>query len=422
MTARENTECIHDVDDNSLQHPALAKFSIIPHGGAMEIIHTPMTTNPLEDADDDYDEEDEDELGEESEDIEEPNTFDSDSDSDSEHETSAEAGLDTPPQAQETNHTASGIDQLLFPPHASTINDFLTQRRSMYESLSSSRLAPFGHAAQPEDWIPFDLLCTTETEVTLLSDIPHFRNLTVPTVIPNCKALVCQNALHQDPPPNLPTLRHIERLNMTLQIPELGLVLVGNQSGRVAVLALTTLVSSSSVEGSLTSPGSSGSQQSSAGSSSYSTPRRNPRSNHAFSSAPSEPPINTPPPRPEHGFKVEAILPLASQERADKRPDTPLLGMAVAPVQQRLMGGDSSGSGGGDSPPNMTTNSAQRRHTSRPVVTSDTRGARNAVGHGEVEAAGSGSRRWRLIMMYYDHTVLTYEIWRAGQEGSLLII
>lgn len=42
-------------------------------------------------------------------------------------------------------------------------------------------------------------------------------------------------------------------------------------------------------------------------------------------------------------------------------------------------------------------------------------------GAGEKWRAVESSRRYRLMMVYYDHTVLSYEIWRdCGGEGVLV--
>ena len=86
-----------------------------------------------------------------------------------------------------------------------------------------------------------------------------------------------------------------------------------------------------------------------------------------------------------HGFKVEAILPTLSQEKQGMRPEVPLLGMAVSPVQGQGMKAYS---------PSMTE--AEDRRTPR------------------------GEGRYRLLMMYYDHTILSYEI-SSGSDGLLLI-
>ena len=146
------------------------------------------------------------------------------------------------------------------------------------------------------------------------------------------RAVLCSNALQQKLPPDIQHL--IERLNMIHQIPELGVVAIGNQIGRVALLTLTTWRSTEK-------------------------PRRK---------VTSLPDVEV-----HSGFKISAILPRQSQERRNLRPDTPLLGMAVSPVQ----------------------------------------------GH---RASDAGHRRYRLLMTYYDHTILSYEIFRESPGGELLIV
>lgn len=92
--------------------------------------------------------------------------------------------------------------------------------------------------------------------------------------------------------------------------------------------------------------------------------------------------------RNEHaGFRVDWLLPLKSQEEKGQRPESPLLGMAVGPIQGREMSPGDEEIGGGA---------------------------------GEKWRAVESSRRYRLVMVYYDHTVLSYEIWRGGggQDGG----
>jgi len=39
-----------------------------------------------------------------------------------------------------------------------------------------------------------------------------------------------------------------------------------------------------------------------------------------------------------------------------------------------------------------------------------------------VRGAGEGPRRWRLMLHYYNHTILSYEISREEETGELLVI
>ena len=135
---------------------------------------------------------------------------------------------------------------------------------------------------------------------------------TIPTII-------CRRALHQDLPVAIAHQANFERLLFQILIAELGLVIVGSQVGRVALISLT-------------------------------------RPDDAFS---------------HHGpvtmFRVDHILPSYTHEIRGFRPPVPLLGVAVSPLQ----------------------------------------GQRDR-------------KRWRLIMQYYDHSILTYELSREG--GELLVL
>lgn len=127
---------------------------------------------------------------------------------------------------------------------------------------------------------------------------------------------------------------------MVLQIPELGVVAVGNQAGRVGLLTMTRW------------------QQS-----------------------------------VESGFKIEFILPFHSQEAQGFRPERPLLGIAIGPIQG---------------------------HETRPdngsaLETTDATATRSRI-------ATKSSRRFRLMMLYYDHTLLSYEISREPEGDELLVV
>jgi hypothetical protein len=69
-------------------------------------------------------------------------------------------------------------------------------------------------------------------------------------------------------------------------------------------------------------------------------------------------------------FRLDMILPRKKEEEEGLRPNLPLYGLAVAPLQA------SSG-------------------------------------------RASRGRRWRLILHYYDHTVLSYELSRDGETDDL---
>lgn len=114
-----------------------------------------------------------------------------------------------------------------------------------------------------------------------------------------------------------------ERCNMHAQIPSLGIVVLATQKGRVAILSLTQCTAELRDYGA--------------------------RSGVSYKRV--------------FGFRLDHILPFATQEAAFHRPSAPLHGIAVGPLQ---------GS----------------------------------------ERAPNEMKRWRLMVMYQDHTVLSYEIGR----------
>lgn len=151
---------------------------------------------------------------------------------------------------------------------------------------------------------------------------------------------------------------------MIHQIPELGVIAIGNQIGRVALLTLTR------------SPPIS----------------RHHRHHHHWRKIPLAFEANADDADDEHhhhtGFKIEAVLPFESQEKRLVRPEVPLFGMAVSPIR-----GQGRGRVGG--------------------AFDD--------GTGTGTGAGTGGR-YRLLMTYYDDTVLSYEISRGVPEGELLVL
>ncbi len=127
---------------------------------------------------------------------------------------------------------------------------------------------------------------------------------------------------------------------MVLQIPELGIVAVGNQAGRVGILTMTRWQSYI-----------------------------------------------------ESGFKIEFILPFHSQEEQGSRPEKALMGVAIGPIQ------------GHETKPDK---GSALETTGAPVT-----GPRPAT---------RSSRRFRLMMVYYDHTLLSYEISRRPDGDEILVV
>ncbi len=145
----------------------------------------------------------------------------------------------------------------------------------------------------------------------------------------------CDNMLRQEFPHDVwfpRPLTEYDRLNMLATIPELSLVLVASQIGRVALITITRPVQADS------------------------------RLGHIVS------------------MRVDRILPFKDEESKEKiRPSHGLLGMAVGPMQNE-----------------------RTRMTAR--------------------GAGEGPRRWRLMLHYFNHTILSYEISRDEETGELLML
>lgn len=170
--------------------------------------------------------------------------------------------------------------------------------------------------------------------------------------------ILLRRGLQQQFPPNFnQQLRHFDRLNMTHQIPELGVIAIASQIGRVALLTSATIQYSDKYV----------------------------QSHQLRSRSAVPPPLRTCP-----GFQIAAILPFKSQEHQTRghsgvRPETPLLGFAISPI----LGSD----------------------------TSTSRSSSSSVA-GEKGRTG----RYRLLMTYYDHTVLSYEISRGESGDELLVL
>jgi len=127
-------------------------------------------------------------------------------------------------------------------------------------------------------------------------------------------------------------LSHIDRLNLTAQIPELGVVLIGSGKGRVAILTLHKIADENS---------------------------SNLRARDAEG-------VNSR--QYTYTMRMLCILPLDNQEEQNQRPLQPLVGLATAPIHG---------------------------HTS--------------------DKAMDSIKRWRIMLTYRDHTVLSYEI--AGRSA-----
>ena len=127
--------------------------------------------------------------------------------------------------------------------------------------------------------------------------------------------------------------RH-DRMNLTVQIPELGVILAGSPKGRVAVFSLHEL-------------------------------HPNP-----FAREPATP-IRT--------MRLEHILPRQSQEHRNERPSSTLIGVAASPLQ------------------------GHAKSPQRP-------------GEAASVQAPSTARKWRILLLYRDQGLLSYEIRRRSRD------
>ncbi|EXJ62477.1 hypothetical protein A1O7_02914 [Cladophialophora yegresii CBS 114405] len=220
----------------------------------------------------------------------------------------------------------------------------------------------------------------------------------------------CANILKQVLPPRLNGFHpsHLDRLNMMLQIPELGIVVVATQIGRCAVCSLTRLTTTGTL-----------------------------------------------------GLRVDWILPTKKQQLKGIRPFSPLLGIAASPVQGHFKsdksaaretseGADSWGNdrivdgvpttfdpgvlvvaeqvGGGEhanasQDQNSNRHNMKRKHGSSSLSRMQHHTTKTELRKWEIPTgaepwqAMDSSRRYRLMLTYDDMTVLTYELSR-GVEGD----
>ena len=181
--------------------------------------------------------------------------------------------------------------------------------------------------------LPFNIFHSERFDLHLLTEIQCGGDPTT------CNTIRCQQALRQDIPPGLHQVIGYDRTKMLIQIPELGVVVIATQVGRVALLTMTSMRGASVTK---------------------------------------------------YGFRIEWFLPFKSQEEQGRRPNYSLLGVAVGPLQ----GFEAA------SPCSNSSNPLGRRNSSgkRPI---------NGV---------KGSKRFRLILFYLDHSILTYEVWRDGED------
>jgi hypothetical protein len=209
----------------------------------------------------------------------------------------------------------------------------------------------------------------------------HMRLMNVPSA--KTPHFFCASALKQMLPRTLERshMIHMDRLNMMQYIPELGIVIIATQMGRCAVCTLTKKTDTGTM-----------------------------------------------------GFRVDWILPTKEQERQGLRPPVPLLGIAAGPIQGRQIGEENNTSnesysslksaGFSSSPSSSSETSVppggnvkqarerpqSRKRPNRPGVCFLSHPLPKAESWHGLE----NSRRYRLMLTYYDQTVMTYELWQEA--------
>ncbi|KAL8838715.1 MAG: hypothetical protein Q9170_002017 [Blastenia crenularia] len=213
---------------------------------------------------------------------------------------------------------------------------------------------------------PFYLLHSTTSDIRLLHCMQPSTS-SQPMQF-SAKEVVCRQPLRQNVRRQDHALLRLQRLNMILQVPELSLVVVGDQSGRVALMTITRcLAKSIGNQGNLADL----------------------RFDRLLSLA-----KNRRNKGEQVGFRFERFLPLMSQEDDKQRPRTELLGVAVGPVASQLL---KRGDG-------LSANDFEHNRSPKAWRVLE------------------GSRRYRVILYYRDHTILSYEIRRPVKRGADLII
>ncbi|EDN08629.1 predicted protein [Histoplasma mississippiense (nom. inval.)] len=231
----------------------------------------------------------------------------------------------------------------------------------------------------------------------LFADFPilHFTQTSVrmfPHPFAKKSTVILRDALTQDLI-NIPLdLDMVDRFNIVHQIPELGIVLAASQKGRVGIFSLTEYPDGMA-------------------------------------------------------FRLDHVIPSESQERQRARPFVQLAGMAIGPVESHLIPLDESSYSTSSSPlteDNHTTSARQSHHSyhSRSVgnhTESTQTGEHSSRTYSGRQVPDNGfqvrqeqwhgiefSRRYRVILMFTNLTLLHYEIfydWPAdmmGPHGQLL--
>ncbi|KAL8896105.1 MAG: hypothetical protein Q9207_007876 [Kuettlingeria erythrocarpa] len=343
------SESVNSVPETSREHFTLRKSASRP-----PVIADPADEDvDMEDEyDQDFDEEDDLGLDDQSDHDESGTFFPTDEPPDSETEStipesvSSEIPVESPynfdPSSTIANFSEAPNPPAWVPLHATKI----PQNRT--NGLASVTSPTSGNKPRPAI-LPFHVLRTTQQDILLHHTIqPHTDDR---PYMSSTKTVFCRRPLHQHLTRYDIHLARLERLNMVLQIPELGILVIGDQMGRVALLTMTRCCIAAS--------------------------QKKPKDNNN-----------------KFGFRFERFLPLMSQEDENERPRTELLGVAAGPVNRHLL------------------------RKQRDGASCDYDYAYQYVRKREAWREFEGSRRYRVILYYRDHTVLSYEIGRRPKRKS----
>lgn len=191
---------------------------------------------------------------------------------------------------------------------------------------------------------------------------PSTSDPTPPAFTPPLLGLA--NPLRQALDPTLANLNLFDRLNMHAYIPALGVLVLASQKGRALVLELTKIPANPKIPNTT-----------------YTS-----TSTSALLSSPQPQFLQEISSKTVYAMRVKCILPFEEQESKGERPAAPLVGVACAPVQGCEAGSE--------------------------------HGKGNGKGSGK--GKGSGAERWRVMLMFGDHGVLSYEVarGRSGEGGG----
>ncbi|KAL4872081.1 hypothetical protein BDV12DRAFT_6038 [Aspergillus spectabilis] len=255
------------------------------------------------------------------------------------------------------------------------------------DDMSDVGIGPF-QVYNPPTKSNFPILHFSHTDIRL-----------IPNPFATTPSVVCGSPLLQRFARPIVSIRNFDRFNMVKYIPEHGIVVAVSQKGRAAVIALTESRSTG------------------------------------------------------HSFRVDWIVPLESQEKYGERPLVPLLGMSISPMQgfeippdvpyiprdpegeveadinsllfqykdsnaTRTQGSPPSSSSNEQDPTTVLQKPKQNSEPERLTLPEYHARATRAYQPAESWRGWNPSRRYRLLLIYADHTVMSYEFWYAWNFSS----